>query len=131
MRGGATRLLQRATTRTLGRMTVLLAAFLSPLAMIVVAGAIVAIAKILSLPKPKVGALIWMSIALAAAGAIASLIYTIGWMIWYENTTGYSAGNAPLGWIFFYGPASAALGQLLALIVWWFRKPRTGVTNAA
>jgi hypothetical protein len=112
-------------------MTVLLAAFLSPLAMIVVAGAIVAIAKILSLPKPKVGALIWMSIALAAAGAIASLIYTIGWMIWYENTTGYSAGNAPLGWIFFYGPASAALGQLLALIVWWFRKPRTGVTNAA
>ena len=112
-------------------MNVLLAAFLSPLAMAVVAAAVVAVVKGYALPKPKISTLIWMTIAFAAAAAVASLIFTIGWMVWYENTTGYSAGNAPLGWIVFYGPASAALGQLLALVVWWFRKPQRGSAHAA
>ncbi len=99
------------------------AAVLSPVAMVVVAAMVVALAKVRGLATAKVSTLIWTTVAFAVAGAAASLAYTIGWMVWYENTTGYSAGNAPLGWIFFYGPASAALGQLLALIVWWFRKP--------
>jgi hypothetical protein len=105
-------------------MNILLAAFLSPLAMVVVAAVVVFMAKLSSKPKPAVGALIGMSFTFAAAGAVVSLAFTIGWMIWYEKTSGYSAGNAPLGWIFLYGPASAALGQLVALIVWWFRKPQ-------
>lgn len=108
----------------------LLAMFTSPLVMAIVAAAVVALAKLYSVPKPKLSMLIWMSLAFAAAGATASLIFTIGWMVWYEKTTGYSAGNAPVGWILFYGPASAALGQLLALVVWWFRKPPATPTNA-
>ena len=106
------------------------AAILSPVAMVIVATTVVALAKARGLAKARVSTLIWITIALAVAGAAASLACTIGWMVWYENTTGYSAGNAPLGWIFFYGPASAALGQFLALIIWWFKKPRVGA-NAA
>ena len=101
----------------------LLAVFLSPLLMVIVAALVVVMAKDHALPKPRMGVLVWLSIAFAGAGTIASLLFSIGWMIWYEKTTGYSAGNAPLGWIFLYGPASAALGQLLALVVWWFKKP--------
>jgi hypothetical protein len=105
-------------------------AVLSPIAMVIVAAMVVALAKLRGLPKAKVSTLILITVVFAIAGGAASLAYTIGWMVWYENTTGYSAGNAPLGWIFFSGPASAALGQLLALIVWWLRKPSIA-TNAA
>ena len=129
--GAKARLLQRATTRTLGRMNILPAAILSPLAMVVVATTVVAIAKLSALPKPKASTLIWMTIAFAGVGAIASLAFTIAWMYWHESTTGISAGNGPLGWIFFYGPVSAALGQLVALVVWWFRKLPTDAINAA
>jgi hypothetical protein len=112
-------------------MNVLVAVFLSPLVMAVVAAAVVAAARLYPVSKPKISTLVWMTIAFAGAGAIASLIFTIGWMVWYEKTTGYSAGNGPLGWIFIYGPASAAVGQLVALVVWWFMKPRRGSPNAA
>ncbi len=54
------------------------------------------------------------------------MLLTIAWMTWNEKTSGFSAGNAPLAWIFFYGPFSVALGQLLALTVWWFKKPVEG-----
>jgi hypothetical protein len=47
-------------------------------------------------------------------------------MVWYEASTGYSAGNDPLGWIFSYGSVSTALGQLLALVQWWFKKSVEG-----
>jgi hypothetical protein len=100
------------------------AAVLSPVAMLIVAAMVVALAKARGQAKPRVSTLIWITVALAIGGAAASLAYTIGWMVWYEKSTGYSAGNAPLGWIFFYGPASAAIGQLVALIIWWFKKPR-------
>jgi hypothetical protein len=123
--------MRRSKTRTLGHMDVLLAAFLSPLAMAVVAAAVVALAKASALSKPKISTLIWMTIAFAGAGAIASLLFTIGWMAWYEKTTGYSAGNGPLGWIFIYGPTSAAVGQFLALVLWWFMKAERGPANAS
>jgi len=58
------------------------------------------------------------SIKYALIGAGITLIYTIVSMVWYEKTTGYSAGNGPLGWLFFYGPLGIALGQILALIKW-------------
>ena len=102
-------------------------ALLSPVAMVIVAVTAVAAAKLRGLQKAKISTLIFLTVAFAIAGAAASLAYTIGWMIWHENTTAHSAGNAPLGWILFYGPASAALGQLLALIVWWLRKPPISV----
>ena len=78
------------------------AAFLSPIAMVLVAVIVAVLAKVRGLGKAKVGTLVWMTVAFAVAGSIASLACTIGWMVWYEKTTGYSAGNAPLGWIFFY-----------------------------
>ena len=106
-------------------------AILSPVAMVVIASAVVAVVKACGLRKAKVSTLISMSVAFAAGGAAVALAYTVGWMVWYTYTTGYSAGNAPLAWIFFYGPASAAVGQLLALIVWWFRKPPQVTANAA
>lgn len=62
------------------------------------------------------------SIKYAIIGAGLTLILTISHMVWYEKTTGYSAGNDPLGWLFFYGPISAALGQLIALIKWQYEK---------
>jgi TRAP-type C4-dicarboxylate transport system permease small subunit len=71
---------------------------------------------------PRGNRLLGLSISYAIVGAIASLVLLIIWMIWYEKSTGYSAGNAPVGWIFFYGPLSAALGQLIALIQWWPKK---------
>lgn len=102
----------------------LLATFLSPLLMVIVAVVAVAMAKEHSVQKPRISVLVGLSIAFAIVGAVVSLIATIGWMAWYERSTGYSAGNGPLGWIFLYGPASAAIGQLVALIVWWFKKPK-------
>ena len=102
----------------------LLATFLSPLLMVIVAVVVVAMAKEHSVQKPRISVLVGLSIAFAIVGAVVSLIATIRWMAWYERSTGYSAGNGPLGWIFFYGPASAAIGQLVALIVWWFKKSK-------
>jgi len=112
-------------------MWLLPAVFLSPLAVMLVAALVVGAARVFSLPKPSIGTLVWLSVGFAFIGAVASLIFVIASMEWYERTTGYSAGNGPLGWMFFYGPASVALGQLLALIVWWFRKPTNSSVNAA
>jgi hypothetical protein len=123
--------MRRGKTRTLGRMALLAAVFFSPLAMVVVAALAVGAARFWSLPKLRIGTLIWMSVGLAVVGAASSLIFTIAWMTWYERTTGISAGNGPLGWIFFYGPASVASGQFLALMIWWFRKVPSGSINAA
>ena len=38
-----------------------------------------------------------------------------------EKTTGYSAGNAPVAWIFFFGPLGAAIGALIGFLVWWLK----------
>jgi hypothetical protein len=96
--------------------------FLSPILAAVLAALVVAIAKYAHLSKSSYASLLISSLIFAAIGVAISLIVTIIWMIWYESSTGYSAGNAPLGWIFFYGPVSAAIGQLLALVKWWFTK---------
>lgn len=84
-----------------------------------------AVAAILDkLGKPPIWVLVVRTVVYAIAGGALSLGCTIIWMIWYERSTGYSAGNAPLVWIFVYGPVSAALGQTLALIHWWTQTPR-------
>lgn len=100
----------------------LLGLFLSPLLMLIVAAIVVIYARVARLRKAPLGYLIGRSVAFAVASAALTLLCTIVWMIWYETTTGYSAGNAPLGWIFFYGPLSAAFGQFAALLVWWFKR---------
>jgi hypothetical protein len=102
--------------------TVLLAIFLSPLLIAVLATFLVVYARLTSLPKPSIAFLLRRSFLYAAFGAVASLAMTIAWIIWYESSAGYSAGNGPLGWIFFYGPLSVALGQATALTHWWFKK---------
>lgn len=58
------------------------------------------------------------------AGCVASLIWTILWMSNYESRTGYSAGNAPIGWLFFYGPLSFAAGGLAAIPLWIWRRTK-------
>ena len=100
----------------------LLGFLLSPVIMAVIVGLVVVYAKVSNLPKPGIDRLVARSVKYAAVGAGASLVLLIVLMIWYEQTTGYSAGNAPLGWLFFYGPVSAALGQMVALILWWREK---------
>jgi hypothetical protein len=56
-------------------------------------------------------------------GGVGSLLLSIAWMIHYEKPTGFSAGNAPLAWIFFYSPVGAATGQLIGLMMLLFKKP--------
>ena len=102
-------------------MLLLQISFLSPALMLVAALGVVFIAKMRGRPIERIGRLIWTSIAFALTGAVATLVLTIAWMMWYEKTTGYSAGNGPIGWIFFYGPLGAAAGQLVALVLWWFK----------
>jgi hypothetical protein len=98
---------------------------LSPLLAAAVAVVVYMSAKWAHLPKPRATYLVRLSLTYAAIGASVSLLLTIVWMNWYEGSTGISAGNAPIGWIFFSGPLSAALGQLAALSRWWFTKPLT------
>ena len=102
------------------------AQFFSPVIAALFALAVVSLAKIAEKPKAKISTLVRLSLLFAVVGAGASLLLNITWMIWYERTSGFSAGNAPLGWLFFYGPFSVALGQLFVLTVWWFKKPVGG-----
>jgi hypothetical protein len=58
-----------------------------------------------------------LALLLAAAGAGVTLAATIVWMVWYEKTTGFSAGNAPLGWIFITGPGGVAIAVVYGFVV--------------
>ena len=100
--------------------------FFSPVIAVLFALAVVSLARVAEKPRAKISTLVRLSILFALVGAGASLLFTIAWMNWYEKASDSSAGNAPLGWLFFYGPFSVALGQLLALTVWWFKKPVEG-----
>jgi hypothetical protein len=106
-------------------------AILSPIIMIGIAIATYASARTRRLPKASGGLLLVLSLVYGVLGAIASLVWTIFWMQAYEAKTGYSAGNGPLGWIFFYGPVSFALGQGVALVHWWYKKPMNRVGGHA
>lgn len=100
----------------------LIANFFSPLIMVVIAALLAIFSKKFSSRDRQLGFLVTRTLLYGVVGAGTSLAFTIAWMIWYEMSTGYSAGNGPLGWIFFYGPTSVALGQVAALVHWWFRK---------
>ena len=96
----------------------------SPIIIALVALAVFRFSTAARLIKPSGSKLLANSIVLGAIGAGASLLYTIAWAIWYESSTGYGAGNAPLGWIFFYGPLSISVGEAIALVLWWLGMPR-------
>jgi hypothetical protein len=96
---------------------------LSPLIIVIIAKLVFFLAKTAGLQKRDGKYLVSRSWWFELIGAGTSLLWLIDWMIKYEKNTGFSAGNAPLFWIFFYGPVSAAAGQLLALIVWWVKEP--------
>lgn len=101
---------------------ILLVGLFSPLLIAALAIILVVYVKLAALTKPSIAFLIGRSLLYAVIGAIVSLVLIIVWMVWCESSTGYGAGNAPLAWIFFYGPVSAALGQLAALAQWWFKR---------
>ena len=96
--------------------------FFSPFIVAVFALIVVLIAKKAKLPKPSLTYLVNRSFVFAAIGAVSTLLLTIAWIIWYEHSTGYSANQTPFAWIFFFGPLSAALGQLLTPGMWWIKK---------
>lgn len=96
--------------------------FLAPILPVIVAVievGFVAVARYKEITKPPASLLASKSIKYGVVGAVISLVITIAWMVWYEHTSGYSAGNGPIGWIFFYGPISFAIGQVVALVKWW------------
>jgi hypothetical protein len=103
-------------------MNLLRLACLSPIVALAIIIFVALIAAEMASKQPPVRELIVRAVVYAAAAAAISLGGTIAWMIWYERSTGYGAGNAPLGWIFFYGPLSAAAGEIVALIHWTFRR---------
>jgi hypothetical protein len=130
--GAPARLFPARSTRTLGphnlQMDILLVALWSP---VVASAAIVLVALITLIfgdPERSLRFLFARAGFYALVAAAFSLGLTIISMIWYEHSTGYSAGNGPLGWIFIYGPLSAAIGEIIALIHWWVRKPQTEMT---
>ncbi len=69
-------------------------------------------------PHASAKRLVIVSLMYAGIMLVVSLLLTIAWMVWYQYSTGYDAGNGIVGWIFFFGPASVALGQLIGLIQW-------------
>jgi hypothetical protein len=91
---------------------------LSPILIAAGEAVVWAAAKIFGVTKRGGQRLLRLSLVGAAAGAALTLLYTIGWMIWYETSTGYDPGNAPVFWILFLGPAGAAAGQVAALLKW-------------
>jgi hypothetical protein len=99
--------------------------------MFVVAIVAVAALRISGTRVASLGQLILLSVACAVIGAFLTLLYTVAWMIWYEKTTGFSAGNAPIAWIFFYGPLGLAFGQLVALLLWWRKRPHAPANHVA
>jgi len=94
----------------------------SPVIVAALAVFIVIVVKLFRLKKVSAKWLIGASITYGIVGFGLSFAFLIFEMNWYERTTGYGAGNAPLFWMIFYGPLSVALGQLIALIHWLFKK---------
>ena len=90
--------------------------------MLILSGLFCVIAKYKKIKTAPLETLLAYVAAYTAVSAALTLAYTIYWMIDYERTTGYSAGNGPLAWIFIYLPLSFTLGQFVGLIHWWQKK---------
>ncbi len=90
----------------------------SPLIMLVVSAIAYFVVVYSKRPHAPVKRLVIVSLMYAGIMLVVSLLLTIAWMIWYQYSTGYDAGNAIVGWIFFFAPASVALGQLIGLVQW-------------
>ena len=53
-----------------------------------------------------------------AITAAVLLVVLILWSIVYGFMTGASSAQAPLAWIFFFGPISFAIGEFLGFAMW-------------
>src|ERR1039457_5033760 len=53
---------------------------------------------------------------IATAGA--SLVIFILWMVWSYITTKQDNGQAPLAWIFGFGPISFMIGSIIGFMMW-------------
>jgi protein-S-isoprenylcysteine O-methyltransferase Ste14 len=95
----------------------------SPLVAATVTLVVFILCKVARLNRPSGKDLVVVSLVAATVCAGLSLAYTIFEMVKYEMTTGYSAGNGPLAWIFITGPLSVAAGFLIALVLWLCRWP--------
>lgn len=94
-------------------------ALILPIALVVIEICFVVVVRHINFTTSPGSLLALKSIKYGIVGVALSLALTIAWMLGYECLTGYNAGNAPLGWILFYGPISFALGQIVALGRWW------------
>lgn len=99
-------------------------ALLSPICAATLAVLIWSLTKAVGVPRPPFTHLAILSTGAGVIGAGLTFAYTFASMIWYTWSTGYDAGNAPLAWIFFFGPIGFACGQLVALLAWCVNRPR-------
>ncbi len=97
---------------------IMLYAALSPVIISVLLLGIFKLIKTDRKPNAEIGALILKCLVGGSIAAGISLIGVLAWGGWYTYKTGYDANQAPLAWIFLYGPASFALGEVIGFIIW-------------
>jgi hypothetical protein len=100
------------------------ALFISPILAGLIAVAAYAVASRLRLERPSGGRFLFNLVIAAALGGGISLGFTMIESILFEADSGYSAGNAPLGWILFVGPPSVAISILACTASWLFQWPK-------
>jgi hypothetical protein len=61
-----------------------------------------------------------------AVTAGASLVVFILWMVWIYFTKTHDLGQAPLVWIFGFGPISFLIGTIVGFIIW----SKSNLTNS-
>lgn len=104
-------------------------AFYSPVWMLFVALVAVIVVEIRKLGKPTLTRLVVQTVLFGLAGGFISwMLVTI-----IQRATENPAEAAGIGfvWIYVYGPLSVALGQLTALLLWWFKKERPAADDSA
>ena len=92
--------------------------FKSPLYAFIVSVVIAILFRIFSKNPPPIRNLINNSLIYIGVFLATSFVYMIIWMVYYEYTTEFSAGNAPLGWIFIYAPLAITCGLIIGLFHW-------------
>lgn len=101
----------------------LLAFIVSPVIVIVLTIIAISYARRIRKPVPSIGLLVAYNFGYALLMSALAIGLTVWYMVHYEATTGYSAGNAPAGLIFLL-PMAIGSGQFFALLHWWFGKVR-------
>ncbi len=96
----------------------MLYAILSP---VIVSGLLLAIFKSIKTNRRPNAELKTLMLKCFIGGSIAAAVSFMGvlaWGGWYTYKTGYDANQAPLAWIFLYGPASFSVGEIIGFVTW-------------